>query len=68
MVVLLVHLLINKIDMLQNMYIAYLRGFEGKPKPKYIKGSLVEKWYNYGASDRKNNLPNRHLKEKHESK
>jgi hypothetical protein len=29
--------------MMQNMYIAYMRGFENKPKPKYIKGSLVEK-------------------------
>jgi hypothetical protein len=28
---------------MQNMYIAYMRGFENKPKPKYIKGSLVEK-------------------------
>jgi hypothetical protein len=27
--------------MMQNMYIAYMRGFENKPK--YIKGSLVEK-------------------------
>jgi hypothetical protein len=25
---------------MQNMYIAYMRGFENKPK--YIKGSLVE--------------------------
>jgi hypothetical protein len=29
--------------MMQNMYIVYMRGFENKPKPKYIKGSLVEK-------------------------
>jgi hypothetical protein len=28
---------------MQNMYIAYMRGFENKPKPKYIKGSLVER-------------------------
>ena len=48
--------------MMQNMSIAYMRGFEGKPKPKYIKGSLVEKKYNEGAYDRKNNLPNRYLK------
>jgi len=27
--------------MLQNMHIAYMRGFEDKPKPKYIRGSLV---------------------------
>jgi hypothetical protein len=33
--------------MMQNMYIAY-RGFENKPKPKYIKGSLVEKEYDKG--------------------
>jgi len=47
--------------MLQNMYIAYLRGFEGKPKPKYIRGSLVEKKYMEGKNDRKNKLPNRYL-------
>jgi hypothetical protein len=25
-----------------------MRGFENKPKPKYIKGSLVEKEYDKG--------------------
>jgi hypothetical protein len=44
------------------MYIAYLRGFEGKPRPKYIKGSLVAKKYSEGAYDRKRGLPNRYLK------
>jgi len=44
------------------MYIAYLRGYEGKAKPKYIKGSLLEKSYNTGKSDRKNKLVNRYLK------
>jgi len=34
--------------MLQNMHIAYMRGFEDKPKPKYIRGSLVEKMYKQG--------------------
>ena len=47
---------------MQNMYIAYLRGFNGKTKPKYIKGSLVEKKYNEGNFDRINKLPNRYLK------
>jgi len=52
--------------MMQNMYIAYLRGFEGKNKPRYAaKGSLVEKKYQEGRRERKNNLPNRYLK-KHE--
>ncbi len=40
-----------------------MRGFEGKRKPKYIKGSLVEKKYNEGKSDRKNGLPNRYLRD-----
>lgn len=48
--------------MLQNMSIAYLRGYEGKPKPKYIKGSLVEQKYNEGKSDRENDLPNMYIK------
>ena len=47
--------------MMQNMYIAYLRGLEGKPKPKYIKGSLVEKKYNEGKQDRENSRRNRFL-------
>jgi hypothetical protein len=47
--------------MMQNMYIAYMRGFENKPKPKYIKGSLVEK-STIKAKDRVNKLPNRYLK------
>jgi hypothetical protein len=47
--------------MMQNMYIA-MRGFENKPKPKYIKGSLVEKEYDKGKKDRVNKLPNRYLK------
>lgn len=47
---------------MQNMYIAYLRGFEGKTNPKYFKGSLVEKKYKEGKSDRSNNLTNRYLK------
>jgi hypothetical protein len=46
--------------MMQNMYIVY-RGFENKPKPKYIKGSLVEK-STIKAKDRVNKLPNRYLK------
>lgn len=50
--------------MLQNMYIAYLRGFEGKPKGGYIRGSLVSKMYSEGKSDRKKGLPNRYLKPK----
>jgi hypothetical protein len=45
--------------MMQNMYIAYMRGFENKPK--YIKGSLVEE-YDKGKKDRVNKLPNRYLK------
>ena len=49
--------------MLQNMYIAYLRGYEGKPKSKYIKrGTLLDKMYNEGKHDRKKKLPNRYLK------
>lgn len=45
------------------MYISYLRGFEGKKKPRYaVKGSLVDKEFNKGKSDRENNLPNRYLK------
>ena len=48
--------------MMQNMYNAYLRGYEGKTKPKYIKGSLVEQKYNEGKLDRKNGLDNRYLK------
>lgn len=48
--------------MMQNMYVAYLRGYEGKLKPKYIKGSLIEQKYNEGKSDKKNGLPNRYLK------
>jgi hypothetical protein len=47
--------------MMQNMYIAYMRGFENKPKPKYIKGSLVEK-STIKKKDRVNKLPNRYLK------
>ena len=47
---------------MQNMATAYMRGFEGKQKPKYIKGSLVENKYNEGKYDRKNKLPNRYLK------
>jgi hypothetical protein len=39
--------------MMQNMYIAYMRGFENKPKPKYIKGSLVEKEYDKGKKKSK---------------
>jgi hypothetical protein len=56
---------INKLisTMMQNMYIAYMRGFENKPKPKYIKGSLVEKEFDKGKKDRINKLPNRYLKE-----
>jgi hypothetical protein len=38
-----------------------MRGFENKPKPKYIKGSLVEKEL-IKAKDRVNKLPNRYLK------
>jgi hypothetical protein len=44
--------------MMQNMYIAYMRGFENKPKPKYIK----EKSNDKGKKDRVNKLPNRYLK------
>ena len=51
-------------NMLQNMYIAYLRGYEGKPKPKYKKGSLVDLKYNEGKLDKKNNLPNRYIESK----
>lgn len=47
--------------MLQNMYIAYLRGYEGKPKPKYNKSSLLEQKYKEGQCDRKNKLPNRYI-------
>ena len=51
--------------MLQNMYIVYLRGFEGKSKPKYvIKGSILAKMFKQGCDDRKNNKINRYLKEK----
>jgi uncharacterized protein YaaW (UPF0174 family) len=53
--------------MLLNMYNAYLRGFDGKSKPKYIKGSLVEQKYKEGASDRKNGLPNRYLQKQEET-
>lgn len=49
--------------MLQNMYMAYLRGFEGKSKPKYIiKGSLLNKKYIEGKEDREKGLPNRYIK------
>ena len=49
--------------MLQNMYISYLRGFEGKTRGVYkLKDSLTYKKYTEGKSDRKNNLPNRYLK------
>ena len=49
--------------MLQNMYNVYLRGFEGKPKPKYIiKGTLLDKKYNEGKSDKKKGSLNRYLK------
>jgi hypothetical protein len=48
--------------MLQNMYNAYLRGYEGKPPTKYPKGSLVDKEYKKGKSDREKGLPNRHIK------
>lgn len=45
------------------MYIVYLRGFENKPKPKYlIPNSILDKEYKKGVYDRKNNLPNRYLK------
>jgi hypothetical protein len=30
-----------------------IRGFENKPKPKYIKGSLVEKEYDKGKRQSK---------------
>jgi hypothetical protein len=46
--------------MMQNMYIAYMRGFENKPKPKYIKGSLVEK--STIKAKKTDKLPNRYLK------
>ena len=51
--------------MLQNMAIAYQRGFEGKPKPRYAaKGSLVEQKWLEGKFDRENGLPNRYVKNK----
>jgi hypothetical protein len=43
------------------MYIAYLRGYEGKSKPKYIKGSLIEKKYIEGKTFIKTNQINRYL-------
>lgn len=47
------------------MAIAYQRGFDGKPKPRYAtKGSLVEKKWLEGKSDRENNLPHRYIKDK----
>lgn len=49
--------------MLQNMYIAYLRGFENKSKPKYIKGSLLDIKYKEGKKDRKDGLKNRYINE-----
>lgn len=49
--------------MMQNMAIAYMRGFEGKTSGVYgVKGSLLLKKYKEGVYDRKNNLPNRYLK------
>ena len=45
------------------MYIQYLRGYEGKPKSKFAgKGTLLEKEYNKGKSDRDKGLPNRYIK------
>jgi hypothetical protein len=42
------------------MYIAYLRGYEGKTKGVYGLGLHLKK-YNEGKLDKKNNLPNRHI-------
>ena len=42
------------------MYIAYLRGFEGKDRGAYGLG-LNSKEYKKGVSDRLANLPNRYL-------
>lgn len=44
------------------MYNAYLRGYEGKSPTKYPKGSLVDKEYKKGKSDREKGLPNRYIK------
>jgi len=46
---------------MQSMYIAYLRGYEGKSVGVYGLG-LNLKEYNKGKLDRKNKLPNRYLK------
>jgi len=45
--------------MTQSMYIAYLRGFEGKTVGPY-RMNLNFKCYKEGKFDRKNNLPNRY--------
>ena len=50
--------------MLQNMYNAYLRGYEGKQATKYLKDSLVDKEYKKGKSDREKDLPNRYINNK----
>ena len=47
--------------MLQSMFIAYCRGYEGKSPGPYRQG-LNYKKYKEGLKDRKNNLPNRYLK------
>jgi hypothetical protein len=46
---------------MQNMYIAYMRGFENKPKPNISKEALSKK-STIKAKDRVNKLPNRYLK------
>jgi len=49
------------------MYIAYLRGYEGKTKGVYSLGLTLKK-YKEGKRDRINNLPNRYLKKKNTMK
>jgi hypothetical protein len=46
---------------MQNMYIAYMRGFENKPKPIYQRKPCRKK-STIKAKDRVNKLPNRYLK------
>lgn len=47
---------------MQNMYISYLRGYEGKPRKGYGHiESLIQKKWTEGRYDRKNKLPNRYL-------
>jgi hypothetical protein len=45
---------------MQNMYIAYMRGFENKPKLNISKEALSKSTIK--AKDRVNKLPNRYLK------